>query len=92
MEQEKLKPLSEIPSGQKVRLVSIEAGQDLYNRLISMGMLPNELIIVVSNRYPGPFVINVKGSKVMLGRGMAQKIMVSSCDNEKDNSGTVRQS
>jgi Fe2+ transport system protein FeoA len=41
-------------------------------------------ITVVNNSHPGPFVISVKGSKMMLGRGMADKIMVSSCDYEKD--------
>ena len=48
-----------------------------------MGLVSNVEISVVSNAHPGPFVINVKGSKVMLGRGMANKIMVSGCDNEK---------
>ncbi|MHC4332911.1 MAG: FeoA family protein [Planctomycetota bacterium] len=42
-----------------------------------MGILPNVEITVVSNGRPGPFVIIVKNSKVVLGRGMADKIMVS---------------
>ena len=90
MESRKLKPLSQAKSGEKVRLVRVEAGRGLSNRLVAMGILPNELIVVVNNRHPGPFVINVKGSKIMLGRGMAQKIIVSNCDNEKDNSGAGR--
>lgn len=62
--------------GETVRLASINAGQGLNNRLASMGLVPNVEITVVNNTHPGPFVISVKGSKMMLGRGMAHKIMV----------------
>lgn len=80
-----VKPLSTVRSGDKVRLAGIEAGRSLNSRLSAMGLVPNVEITVVSNGYPGPFVITVKNSKVMLGRGMAQKIMVSACDYEEDN-------
>ena len=92
MSPEQVKPLSSVQSGRKVKLVSIEAGRGLKSRLTSIGLLPNVEITVVSNSHPGPFVISVKGSKMMLGRGMAQKIMVRLCDYEKDNSGSSRQS
>jgi Fe2+ transport system protein FeoA len=46
--------------------------------------LANVEITVINNGHPGPFVVSVKGSRMMLGRGMADKIMVSSCDYEKD--------
>jgi ferrous iron transport protein A len=92
MEQKEIKPLSKIRSGEKATIVAIEAGRGLNNRLASMGLVSDVEITVVSNSHPGPFVINVKGSKVMLGRGMANKIMVSRFNNEKDNSGSGRQS
>lgn len=92
MEQKELKPLSKIRTGEKARLVTIEAGRGMSNRLASMGLVSNTEITVISNSHPGPFVINVKGSRVMLGRGMANKIIVSGCDNEKDKSGSGRKS
>ena len=76
MEIKDTKPLSKIKSGEKVRLASIDAGRGLNSRLASMGLLPNVEITVVSNSHPGPFVINVKGSKMMLGKGIANKILV----------------
>jgi ferrous iron transport protein A len=81
-----------VKSGKKVRLATIEAGRGLNNRLISMGLVPNVEITVVSNRHPGPFVISVKNSRMMLGRGMAHKIMVCNCDHEKNNRSPGRQS
>jgi Fe2+ transport system protein FeoA len=92
MEHKAIQSLSEVRSGQKVKLVSVEAGRSLVNRLVSMGLLPNVEITVINNSHPGPFVINVKGSKIMLGRGMANKIMVCDCDYEKDHSGSGRKS
>jgi ferrous iron transport protein A len=92
MEQNKVIPLSTIKSGQKVKLVGIEAGRGLNSRLAAMGLLPNVEITVVSNGHPGPFVVSVKGSRMMLGRGMADKIMVRSSNYEKDNGRPDRQS
>ena len=76
MEQKQLKPLSMIRAGETVKLASIKAGQVLNSRLTSMGLVPNVEITVVSSGHPGPFVISVKESKMMLGRGMTHKIMV----------------
>jgi ferrous iron transport protein A len=76
MEQRRLRPLSQIKAGETVKLASINAGQGLMSRLAAMGLLPNVEITVLRNSYPGPFLISVKDSKVMLGRGMAHKIMV----------------
>lgn len=83
LQRKEAKPLSTIRSGEKVRLVGIEAGRGLNSRLMAMGLVPKVEITVVSNNHPGPFVIMVKSSKVMLGRGMAQKIMVSAHDHEE---------
>ena len=63
-------------TGETVKIVKIEAGRGLNSRLASMGLVPNVQITVVKNTHPGPFVISIKNSKVMLGRGMAHKIMV----------------
>ncbi len=41
-----------------------------------MGLVPGVEIEVVSNAFHGPFVVSVKGSRMMLGRGMAWKILV----------------
>ncbi len=76
MENKHPRPLSTVKEGQKVRLVSVNAGRGLNSRLTAMGLVPDVEITVINNSHPGPFVISVKDSKMMLGRGMAQKIMV----------------
>jgi Fe2+ transport system protein FeoA len=58
-------------------MAAIHAGRGLRSRLVAMGLVVNVQITVVNNRHPGPFVISVRGAKMMLGRGMADKIMVT---------------
>ncbi len=74
--EDQVRPLSSVKAGNKVVLVRIDAGRGLNSRLASMGLVANAEIRVVSNSHPGPFVIIVKDTRVMLGRGMAHKIMV----------------
>lgn len=68
--------LSQIRSGQKVKLASINAGRGLNGRLAALGLVKNTEITVVNNSHPGPFVVHVKGSKMVLGKGIANKIKV----------------
>jgi len=75
---EKGKPLSLIKPGDKVRLVSITGGAYMRSRLVSMGLLQGTAIEVVKNSGHGPVIVSVKGSRLLLGRGMAHKIMVDS--------------
>ncbi len=77
MENEKLVSLSTVKVGQKVKLANVDSGRGMRSRLAAMGLVPGVEITVVNNTYPGPFMLKVKGSKIMLGRGMAHKILVT---------------
>jgi ferrous iron transport protein A len=75
--QEQGKLLSTTKAGETVRLVRIDAGRGLNSRLAAMGLVAGTQLRVVSNGHPGPFVLIVKEAKVVLGRGVAQKIWVA---------------
>ena len=68
--------LAMVDEGKRVRLVAVHSGVGLKGRLAAMGLVPGVEIEVVRNRFRGPFVLEVKGSRMMLGRGMAHKILV----------------
>lgn len=76
VQNQQVQPLSTAKAGQSVRVVRIDAGRGLNNRLASMGLVANAELKVISNGHPGPFVLIVKEAKVVLGRGVAQKILV----------------
>jgi Fe2+ transport system protein FeoA len=69
--------LAMVKAGSKVRLVAVDSGRGLQGRLAAMGMIPGVEIEVIRNSFFGPFIVFVKGSRIMLGRGMAQKIIVA---------------
>jgi ferrous iron transport protein A len=69
-------PLAMVETGRVVRLVEITAGKKLKTRLADMGLFPGMEFTVMKNTMGGPFIIAVKESRIAIGRGMAQKIMV----------------
>ena len=70
-------PLAIVQAGRRVRLVAVNAGHGLQGRLAAMGLVPGVEIEVLRNSMHGPFLVEVRGSRIMLGRGMAQKIIVT---------------
>ena len=77
---EKTNPLSLIKSGSNVRLMSIAGGSSIRSRLVSMGLLQGTTLEVVKNSGRGPVIVSIRGSRLVLGRGMAHKIIVDSIE------------
>ena len=69
-------PLAMIFPGKEVKIVGLRAGLGLAQRLADMVLVPGQTIKVVSSHMPGPLMISLHGSKLVLGCGVAQKIMV----------------
>jgi len=77
VEVQPLIPLAMVSPGELVTVVDVRAGRGLARRLAEMGLLPGTQIRVVNSQMPGPLIIDLKGSKLALGRGVARKIMVT---------------
>ena len=69
--------LNEVRAGTTVRIVEVAAGQGLKSRLAAMGLLANVPIRILRNDGAGQIIVNVKNSKVILGRGMSHKVLVA---------------
>lgn len=70
------RPLSSVLAGSTVTLRGIRAGREMEARLSAMGFVPGESLLIRRNTCPGPLVVGVKGSRMMLGRRMADKMIV----------------
>ena len=57
-----------------VNIVSIKAKRGLQRRLFELGITPGVSAIVMNGH--GPVIISLRGTKLALGHGVAQKIMV----------------
>ena len=68
--------LTMVHEGARAVLRSIEGGQQMRGRLAALGLLPGTELEVVQNSGKGPFVVAVRGSRIVIGRGMAARIEV----------------
>ncbi len=72
-----LATLEQAALGLPVRVSNIDGGHEVRSRLATMGLLPG-VILSVLRRGPlgGPVLIEVGGSRIALGRGVARKVLV----------------
>lgn len=75
--------LIDIEAGKTVKIISIQPGHGIEGKLRQLGINPGDCIQVVRLApLKGPFLVEVNGRSIALGRGVAAKIMVeeSSCE------------
>ena len=69
-------PLAMVGPGEVVTVVNIRAGRGLTRRLADMGLTPGTTLRVINSQTPGPIIVEVRGSRLVLGYGIVQKVMV----------------
>ena len=69
-------PLTMIPSGSVVTLVAIQGGQGLRRRLTDMGLNEGLTLKVLQSHSRGSCVLLAGDTRLVLGHGMADKILV----------------
>lgn len=70
-------PLSTIQTGKSVIIESINFSSKLRRKLQDMGLTPGVRLNVVSKSLLGPLVVDVRGTRVALGKGIVTNIQVS---------------
>lgn len=76
-ENRELKSLIEMRDGQLAIIVSVSGGRSLTKRLADLGLRSGIMVKVLrSPLFSGPVQIEVCGSRLVLGKGLASKIMV----------------
>jgi Fe2+ transport system protein FeoA len=68
-------PLANALVGQTVIFAGVNGGGRLLHRLAEMGLTSGVKMLVV-HRGPGPFIISVRNSRLVLGQGMVERILV----------------
>jgi Fe2+ transport system protein FeoA len=66
-----------VSSGEVVTVVGLNGGFGLRRKLADMGLTPGVSLKVVHSQGRGPILIDVRGSRIALGFGVAQKILVN---------------
>ena len=69
-------PLSMANVGQELTLKIINWGPKMKKRLEDMGLTPGVKLSIISNDTNGAFILNVRGSRLVLGGALTQQILV----------------
>jgi ferrous iron transport protein A len=80
---ERSMPLSLAGAGKLLSVTDIIGGAGIKRRLFDLGLTPGVRVMVMSGYHPGPLLIAIRGSRLGLGFGIAQKIMVKEAENEQ---------
>ena len=70
-------PLSHLKPGEVGTVRSFLAGRGLVARCLALGFTPGVAVQMVQNVGQGPVIVLVRDTRVALGRGQAQKILVA---------------
>ncbi|MBN1135221.1 MAG: ferrous iron transport protein A [Anaerolineae bacterium] len=71
-------------SGRSARICRLEGGQTFLNRLAPLGFTPGARLRVVQNLGRGPLLVSIHDTRIALGRGEADKILVEPLIGEED--------
>jgi len=70
-------PLAFLSENKQATVVEVVGGRGLVRRLYELGFTPGTKVRVISSSFPGPVLVDVKGARIALGRGVTMKIIVN---------------
>lgn len=79
-----IQPLCNIPAGFTGTVLEIDGGAEFLSRMLSLGFSPGTEVTVLRNHIHGPIIACVRDSRLALGRGEAQKILLQVNDDDKN--------
>ena len=68
-------PLAMLKEGDEGIIVDIIGGRGAISKLLALGIVPGKKVKVLGNR-GGAILISINGSKFVVGRGLAMKVIV----------------
>ena len=66
--------LTQVAVGERVRVVRSGGGSGFTQRMVDLGIVPDQEVQVINNT--GPVIVAVGNTRIALGRGMASRILV----------------
>ncbi len=69
--------LDQMGVGKRARVIDITGGPGLHRNLSQMGIHRGDMITISgAGAFRGPILVEIHGSRVALGRGVARRILV----------------
>ena len=76
-----LTPLTQAPINESLIITALEGSDDLQKRLADLGIFPG-IVVVITQRKLGQLILQIRGSRMALGKSMGAIIMVKVIPNE----------
>jgi len=76
-EHKRINALSALKRNEQCRVLTIAGGEGMRSKMYNLGVHETERVKVVQNRGFGPLVIDIGGTRLILGRKMAERLWVS---------------
>ena len=70
-------PLTMLQPGNRAVVTAVYGGRGFNQRLAAMGIFTGAQLTLVRGGFGGPIIVDIGGSRIMLGHGMAHRIMVA---------------
>ncbi|MFW5864147.1 MAG: FeoA family protein [bacterium] len=74
-----LMPLAHLTKGRRGIVARLEGGRRMTSRLADLGILPGVVLEVLRDGSTGPLLLMVRGTRLAIGRGMAERVLVRRC-------------
>lgn len=81
--------LGDLAPGEVAAIAGFRAGRGLVGRCLALGFTPGVEVRMVQNVYRGPVIVLVRDTRIALGRGEANRIMVIRKEGAQDESGPL---
>jgi Fe2+ transport system protein FeoA len=79
MKDKPVKNLNDVEDGSTTKIAAVLGGKVLTKRLADLGLVTGaEIKVLGRTLFAGPIQVEVCGSRLVLGQGLASKIMVES--------------
>lgn len=69
-------PLAMLPENEEATIVELRGGRGLVRRLSELGFTRGTKVKMLKSGLPGPVLVDIKGSRIALGRGVVMRITV----------------
>lgn len=70
-------PLTTLLPGERAKIIALEHGMGRQHHFRTMGLMEGKIVKVIATQPArGPVVIDVEGTQIAIGRGMARRILI----------------
>lgn len=70
-------PLTTLLPGERAEIVALGHGRGRQHHFRTMGLMEGKIVkLIAAQPARGPFVIDVEGTQIAIGRGMARHILI----------------